>query len=245
MTIEPAQEPLDEDWDSWVDADANAATPVTPMAIAARTEPKGPLALVETAFMASAAALLWLVNFFFPLGPVLRVLFPLPIALLYRRWGPRSAWLGAIVASLLLFVLLGPTRGILFLLPPGCLGVLLGCCWQRRLSWGWSILLGGGLETIGFFFRLGVLSVLLGEDIWTYLTAQVTGFLEWLMGLMGWLGQIPLSTVQAVALVTIALSSLLYVLVVHGVAWVLFRRLGTPIPAPPEWLQTVLDLDAA
>ena len=242
----PASAPREEeDWDSWVDAEGNPSVVTSEPTIAPPREAIGPLPLVETAFMASAAALLWLVNFFFPLGPVLRVLFPLPIALLYRRWGLRSAWLGAIVASLLLFVLLGPTRGILFLLPPGCLGVLLGCCWQRRVSWTWSILLGGLVETIGFFFRLLVLSILLGEDIWTYLNAQVTNFLDWVLGLMGWFVQVPIATVQLVALITVALSSFLYVLVVHGVASILFRRLGSPIPAPPAWLQTMLDLDAA
>ncbi|NJL45855.1 MAG: DUF2232 domain-containing protein, partial [Leptolyngbyaceae cyanobacterium SM2_3_12] len=47
----------------------------------------GPLAMVETAFLASTAALIWLVNTYFPPGPILRILFPLPMALVYLRWG--------------------------------------------------------------------------------------------------------------------------------------------------------------
>jgi uncharacterized protein YybS (DUF2232 family) len=42
--------------------------------------------MVETAFLASTAALIWLVNTYFPPGPILRLLFPLPMALVYLRW---------------------------------------------------------------------------------------------------------------------------------------------------------------
>ncbi|MHC5831106.1 MAG: DUF2232 domain-containing protein, partial [Nostoc sp.] len=51
-----------------------------------------PLRMVETAFLASTASLIWFINFYFPLGPVLRIFFPVPIALVYLRWGKRAAW---------------------------------------------------------------------------------------------------------------------------------------------------------
>ncbi|NES71958.1 MAG: DUF2232 domain-containing protein, partial [Okeania sp. SIO2D1] len=73
-----------------------------------------PIVLVETAFLASTASLIWFINYYFPLGPLLRVFFPVPIALLYLRWGNRAAWMGAAVSGLLLSVLMGPTRSILF-----------------------------------------------------------------------------------------------------------------------------------
>jgi hypothetical protein len=44
------------------------------------------LRMVETAFLASTASLIWLINSYFPLGPVLRIFFPVPIALVYLRW---------------------------------------------------------------------------------------------------------------------------------------------------------------
>src|SRR4028119_2317976 len=50
-----------------------------------------PLILVETAFLASTASLIWLFNYYFPLGPVLRIFFPVPIALVYLRWGNRAS----------------------------------------------------------------------------------------------------------------------------------------------------------
>ncbi|MFN6066311.1 MAG: DUF2232 domain-containing protein, partial [Pseudanabaena sp.] len=43
--------------------------------------PREPRAMVETAFLASTTAMLFLINYYFPLGPLLRMLFPLPTAL--------------------------------------------------------------------------------------------------------------------------------------------------------------------
>jgi uncharacterized protein YybS (DUF2232 family) len=54
--------------------------------------------------------------------------FPIPIALVYLRWGSRASWMSALVSGLLLSVLMGPTRSILFVIPFGIMGVQLGAC---------------------------------------------------------------------------------------------------------------------
>ncbi len=98
--------------------------------------------MVETAFLASTASLIWLINYYFPLGPLLKIFFPIPIALVYLRRGNRASWMAAMVSGLLLLVLMGPTRSIIFLMPYGLMGVLLGACWRRKVSWLFSIVLG-------------------------------------------------------------------------------------------------------
>lgn len=127
-----------------------------------RTSGEAPLRLVETAFLASTASLIWLVNYYFPLGPLLRVFFPVPIALVYLRWGNRAAWMAALVSGLLLSVLMGPTRSILYVMPFGIMGVVLGGLWRRKASWSVSISLGALIGTAGFFFRFWLLSALVG-----------------------------------------------------------------------------------
>lgn len=93
---------------NWVDE--AMANPVSPSTTANRVTLGGrisrlspqqltTLATVETAFLASTASLLWLIDYYFPTGPVLRVFFPLPIALVYLRWGARSAWMAALVSA--------------------------------------------------------------------------------------------------------------------------------------------------
>ena len=202
-----------------------------------------PLKMVETAFLASAASLIWFINYYFPLGPLLRIFFPVPIALVYLRWGNRAAWMATGVSGLLLSVLMGPTRSILFIIPFGLLGVLLGAVWQRRSPWVVSIGLGTLLCVLGFFFRLGLLSVLAGQDVWVYLITQVTELAEWVFLKLGLLAQPSVFIIQVGAIALVFLSNLIYLFVVHLAAWFLLDRLGNPIPRPPHWVQVLMDYD--
>ncbi|NEP81401.1 MAG: DUF2232 domain-containing protein [Okeania sp. SIO3B3] len=202
-----------------------------------------PIVLVETAFLASTASLIWFINYYFPLGPLLRVFFPVPIALLYLRWGNRAAWMGAAVSGLLLSVLMGPTRSILFVIPFGFMGVMLGGVWKRGGNWLTSIGLGSILGSFGFFFRFWLLSLLLGQDLWIYLTTQVTEFLEWVFIKLGLLAQPSLPLIQALALVMVFVNNVVYLFVVHLVALLLLDRIGNPIPRPPKWVRVLLDYE--
>ena len=209
----------------------------------------GPLPLVETAFLASAASLMWLINSYFPPGPLLRILFPLPIALIYLRWNLRSAWMAATVSGLLLTILLGPTRSIFFVMPYGFLGVQLGYLWRKSASWELSMTTGAILVSFGTFFRIWLLSLLSGEDLWGYLVAQITQFLDWLVRLLtnwGWVGlgtwgQPSMEFIAIAAVITVLLSNLVYLLTVHIAAWLVLERLRVPMPEPPGWLQALID----
>lgn len=202
-----------------------------------------PLKMVETAFLASTSSLIWFINFYFPLGPLLRIFFPVPIALVYLRWGSRAAWMAALVSGLLLSVLMGPTRSILFIIPFGLLGVLLGAVWQRRASWVVSIGLGTLLGTFGFFFRLWLLSILSGEDAWVYLITTVTDLAEWGFVKLGILAQPSVFIIQLLAIALVFVNNVIYLFVVHLAAWLLLNRLGNPIPRPPNWVQVLIDYD--
>lgn len=202
-----------------------------------------PLMMVETAFLASTASLIWLINYYFPLGPILRIFFPIPIALVYMRWGKRAAWMAALVSGLLLSVLMGPTRSILFVIPFGLQGVLLGCLWRRGATWSISIILGSLLGSFGVFFRIWLLSILLGEDLWIYLTSQITRLIEWGFEKLGLLLQPTLPLIQLIALLMVLLNNLLYLFAVHLAACLLLERLGNPIPPPPPWVRFLVDED--
>lgn len=208
-----------------------------------RLRVESPLRLVETAFLASTASLIWLINVYFPLGPVLRIFFPLPIALVYLRWGHRAAWKATIVSGLLLTVLMGPVRSILFVIPFGVMGVLLGATWCRKVGWLVSISLGSILGTIGVFFRFWLLSVLTGEDLWVYLINQVTSFLEWLFLKLGILLSPSSITIQIFAIALVIFQNFIYLFLVHIGAWLLLDRLGNPIPRPPRWVQVMIDYE--
>jgi uncharacterized protein YybS (DUF2232 family) len=202
-----------------------------------------PVVMVETAFLASTASLIWLINYYFPLGPILRMFFPIPIALVYMRRGHRAAWMAALVSGLLLSILMGPNRSIMYVMPFGLMGVQLGAVWRRGLGWWVSIVTGTLLGTIGFFFRFWVLSVLLGEDLWIYAINQITDVVEWVYIRLGLLAQPSPPMVEAIALGVIVINNLIYLFVVHLVALLLFDRLRTPIPRPPNWVQALVEYD--
>ncbi len=202
-----------------------------------------PLRMVETAFLASAASLIYFINYYFPLGPLLQIFFPVPIALLYLRWGRRAAWMGALVSGLLLSVLMGPTRSIVFVVPYGLMGVLLGATWKRRSPWIVSIGLATLLGVLGVFFRLWLLLVLSGEDVWVYSITQVTNLLEWAFLKFGLLAQPSRVLIEQVAIAIVFLNNIVYLFAVHLASWFLLDRLGNPIPRPPHWVQILMDYE--
>jgi uncharacterized protein YybS (DUF2232 family) len=202
-----------------------------------------PLRMVETAFLASTASLIWFINVYFPLGPILRIFFPIPIALVYLRWGKRAAWMAAVVSGLLLAVLMGPVRSALFVMPFGLMGVLLGATWNRRVPWAVSITLGALLGTLGVFFRVWLLSVLSNEDLWIYVINQVTELIEWIFLKLGLLATPSVFLIQVGAIALVIINNFIYLFVVHLAAWLLLDRLGNPIPRPPNWVQVLMDYE--
>jgi uncharacterized protein YybS (DUF2232 family) len=234
------------DRSNWVDGDdSELATPSQLPSVISQKKlvvtKTNTVVMVETAFLASAASLIWLINYYFPLGPLLKLFFPIPIALVYLRRGPRAAWMSALVAMLLLSVLMGPTRSIVFLMPYGLMGIQLGACWQRQTNWLFSITLGSLIGSIGLFFRFWLFSILLGEDLWIYVITQMTQLMDWLFLKLGVLAQPSFFLIQALALLVILINNVVYLFAVHLVALMLLDRLGTPITRPPQWVRTLLD----
>ncbi len=210
------------------------------------TAPKSPspapLPLVETAFLSSAACLMWLINSYFLGGQALKPFLAMPIILVYLRWGKRAGWMAVVVSSLLLSVLMGPTRSVLFAMPYGLIGIQLGAFWRRGISWGWSILIGAILDCSGFFFRFWLASVMLGEDLWGLFMARATDILNWGLERLGILAEPNILSVQTAAVSLLFVNSLLSLLITHLMALLLFERIGGPIPRPPRWLEDMLEL---
>ncbi|MFS8885096.1 DUF2232 domain-containing protein [Synechococcus sp. H70.2] len=206
--------------------------------------PSPALRVVETAFLASTAALIWILSYT-PLAPFMRLFFPIPVALAVMRWDPRTGAMALVVSALLLTVLMGPTRSILYVIPYGLLGYCCACLWRQRLSWYLSLVSGAALSTFGLVFQLLLSSLLLGENLWTYLTIQLTGLTNWLLDMS--LGRFGLYwvaepwMVQGVVLGFIAFNSLVYAFTVHLVAALVMEHFRCPLPPPPKWVQFLLD----
>lgn len=233
------------DQNNWIDDDSefSGSSPVQTFDAKPKssTVESSTVVMVETAFLASAASLIWLINYYFPLGPLLKIFFPIPTALVYLRRGSRAAWMSAFVAMLLLSVLMGPTRSIVFLIPYGLMGIQLGAFWRRKSPWLFSIAFGSLIGTVGLFFRFWLFSLLLGENLWVYIITQITQVADWLFLKLGILAQPSFLIIQLLAFGMILLNNIIYLFSVHLVALMLLDRLGNRIPRPPKWVSTLLD----
>jgi uncharacterized protein YybS (DUF2232 family) len=206
--------------------------------------PSDPLYLVESAFLASTAVLVWLLSYS-PLGPFVRLFFGIPVALGVMRWDPRTGLLTLVVSGLLLTIILGPTRSVLYVVPYGILGYWCGRLWRQGSSWYLSVLTGAGISTFGLMFQFLLSSLLVGENLWAYLTIQLTGFTNWILDLaLSGLGIYVVAQtwmIQISVVGFIALNSVIYVFTVHLVAALVMERLKCPLPLPPKWVQFLLD----
>jgi uncharacterized protein YybS (DUF2232 family) len=161
------------------------------------------------------------------------------------RWDPRTGGMTLVVSTLLLSILMGPTRSLLYLIPYGVLGLWCGCLWRKKLSWYWSWLTGAGISTFGLVFQFLLTSILVGENLWTYLVIQMTNLANWLLDVT--LANIGIYitanpvVLQTVVVGFIAFNSLIYVFTLHLMASLIMERLRCPLPPPPGWVQFLLE----
>lgn len=210
---------------------------------------------METSYLAAASALIWLALYYLPVGGSLfRLALPMPLALLLLRRGWKAGVEGVALAVLLLVALMGPVRGPLILFPYGLLSLWLGWCWLRGMSWWLSWGLGSLIGAVGFLVRVVALSLLVGENLWVVITRAGDGMLNGLISALNSglsLLQLPLrltlapdlDQVQLMALGLVLLQQLIYVLVLHALAYWIFPRLQAPVPAPPKALEGLVALD--
>ena len=211
------------------------------MKITTKTEA---LNIVETSYLASLSSLLWLALYYLPIGgALLRIILPLPIILLQLRRGTKTAFEGLIIQFLLLFIIMGPVRGILFLFPYGILAFWLGWCWFKEKGWRVSLSIGVVIGTVGFFLRVIALSTLVGDNLWVLITRASYGLIEKFIGLFNLPFSPSILSIQLGAILLIIFQEIVYVLTVHVVAYSIFPRFKLTIPDPPRLLNSLVDFN--
>ncbi len=200
--------------------------------------------MIEASYLSATFALIWIALYYLPIGgAVFRLALPLPLALLLVRRGLRAGFEGLILSVLLLVVLMGPVRGPLVLFPYGLLAFWLGFCWNRKFSWWLSWVFGVLIGSIGFLVRVFVLSALVGENLWVVITRASSGLLDRLVDLFNIPFSPDLTQVQLMAIALVVVQEIIYVLVLHALAFWIFPRLKATIPEPPLLLYGLVALD--
>ena len=138
---------------------------------------------------------------------------------------------------------MGPVRGTLFLFPYGILAFWLGWCWFKQKNWELSFTVGVFIGTLGFFIRVIALSTLVGDKLWVIITRASYGLIDKFIGFFNLPFSPSISIIQLVAILLIIFQEMVYVLTIHIVAYSLFPRLKSRIPAPPKILDGLVDLN--
>ena len=99
------------------------------------------------------------------------------------------------------------------------------------------------IGTAGFLVRVVVLSFLVGENLWVVITRAGSGLLDRLVDLLNLPLAPDLNHVQLMAFALVVFQELVYVLVLHALAFWIFPRLQGPIPEPPRLLHGLVALD--
>ena len=202
------------------------------------------LNIIETSYLASLSSLLWVALYYLPIGgALLRLILPLPIILLHLRRGTKVALEGLIIQFLLLFIIMGPVRGTLFLFPYGILAFWLGWCWFKEKSWGLSFTVGAAIGTVGFFLRVVALSTLVGDNLWVIITRASYGLIDKFVDLFNLSFSPSIRIIQLVAILLVIFQEIVYVITIHFLAYSLFPRLKETIPDPPKILNSLIDLN--
>ena len=203
------------------------------------------LKIVESSYLASATALIWIALYYLPIGgAVFRLALPLPLTLLLIRRGVKTGFEGVMICVMLLTALMGPLRGPLVLFPYGLLSLWLGYSWQKGWNWWLSWSVGVSIGTMGFLVRIFVLSMLVGQNLWVILTRAGAGLLEKGIDLFNLSFTPDMGQVQIVALFLIVTQEIVYVLCLHALAYWIFPRLKSSIPEPPTLLENLISLES-
>ena len=201
------------------------------------------LNIVETSYLASLSSLLWVALYYLPIGgALLRLILPLPMILLHLRRGTKTALEGLLIQFLVLFIIMGPVRGTLFLFPYGILAFWLGWCWFKEKNWELSFIFGVIIGSFGFFLRVLALSTLVGDNLWVIITRASYGLIDKFFELFNLPFSPSIKIIHLVAILLIIFQEMVYVLTIHFVAYSLFPRLNSTIPDPPRILNDLVDL---
>ena len=173
----------------------------------------------------------------------LRLILPLPMIILHLRRGTKTALEGLIIQFLLLFIIMGPVRGTLFLFPYGILALWLGWCWFKAKSWRLSLTIGVIIGTLGFFLRVIALSFLVGDNLWVLITRASYGLIEKFIGFFNLPFSPSILSIQICAIFLIFFQEIVYVLTVHIIAYSLLPRFKLVIPDPPRLLNSLVNLN--
>ncbi|GAQ91929.1 hypothetical protein KFL_008840030 [Klebsormidium nitens] len=193
--------------------------------------------LVEVAMLAATTGLAYALSTLLRLEGYFATFFPLPLVVAAIRGNVRAAVKTLVATTLLLFVLTGPLRAVLYVVSYGSLGLAMGAGWRLRVRWLPSVLLLALVRVASLLASLAVSSWLLRENIPRLILTQFHASLTAMFHTVGLPSGPSMPTVCGIASAALLFNSASYVFLLHILYTILLKRLGLQVaPAAPAWV---------
>lgn len=209
--------------------------------------------LAEGAMLVAAAVIFGLSAAYLPLlWLVALFLWPVPLALLVRRFGAGFGLAGMLAAALIMALFIGPLGALSMLLAMGGVGFWYGWAARRNTPPWVSLIVGVMLSAMGMVALLLLSSAVAGVGLADF-TAQVHQFVEFYVNTMQQNGRLAevagtmsaadfAAALEAQVLsllpASLIMMSMLAAFIAYALNTYIFRRLGYEVeklPAFPEW----------
>ncbi|KAI8111256.1 hypothetical protein M9434_004828 [Picochlorum sp. BPE23] len=153
--------------------------------------------MVETSMLAAVAGLSYMFASLFKLEGYLSYVLPLPVVLSSVRSGPLYSLHCVSVVFLLLFILMGPVRGVTYMLVYGFLSVALGITFRLNVPWVLSVPLSAVVRLLGQWLYILVTSWVTRENLIELLVTNAQTLLD---NMGAWMGSSGSTSFSGVAI---------------------------------------------
>ncbi|KAF5727780.1 hypothetical protein HS088_TW22G01477 [Tripterygium wilfordii] len=199
------------------------------------------LRLVECSMFAAVTGLLYFLSNSLSIENYFGCFFALPIVISSLRWGIAAGRKTMVATAMLLFVLSGPVKALIYLLTHGLTGLTLGSLWRLGADWRVSIVLCTIVRAMGAVGYVLTTSFLISENILALITINIHASLTLIFAATG-INIVPsMNIIYAIFGTLVLLNCGFFVFLLHLLYSVFLTRLGMRGSLSlPNWLEKAL-----
>ncbi|KAK3222700.1 hypothetical protein Dsin_009725 [Dipteronia sinensis] len=199
------------------------------------------LRLVECSMFAAVTGLVYFLSNSLSIENYFGCFFSLPIVITCMRWGVAAGRKTMVATAMLLLVLSGPVKALIYILTHGILGFTMGSLWRLGANWGLSIFLCTIARSAGAMGYILTSSFLIRENILALITVNIHTTLTLIFTATG-VNIIPsMNVIYTIFGTLVLLNSGFFVFLLHLLYSVFLTRLGMKASLRlPGWLEKAL-----
>ncbi|KAF3430979.1 hypothetical protein FNV43_RR25709 [Rhamnella rubrinervis] len=208
--------------------------------------PDGPvyqktLALVECSMFAALTGLVYFLSNSLAIENYFGCFFSLPIVISSMRWGIAAGRKTMVATTMLLLVVSGPVKALIYLLKHGIVGFTMGTLWRSGADWSFSIFLCTIVRAMGSVGYVLIYSYLIRENILALITINIHASLAFLFTASGIYSIPSMELIYALFGILVMINCGCFMFLLHLLYSVFLIRLGMRTSLRlPRWLEKAI-----